>query len=97
MNKYERHKEIIMDMNKQYFDKNEAYGDAYSKTLRDIGLIHALGMLKHKIYRFEALIQGAKNNVKDESIVDTLRDMANYSVLTMIEIEGSHEANFRLL
>ena len=84
MDKYEKHKKICESINDLYKEKNKSYGNAFAKTLKEIGLIHVCGILKHKICRFHELISGAKEN--DESMVDTLMDIANYSIITLIEI-----------
>ena len=40
-----------------------------------------------KLSRIVSLIQGADNKVRDESIVDTLKDLANYAIMSVIELE----------
>jgi hypothetical protein len=41
--------------------------------------------MEDKWMRADALINGAQNNV-DESIEDTLLDLANYAIMTVIEM-----------
>lgn len=43
--------------------------------------------MSDKWNRIKALATGAENKVKDESLRDTLKDMANYCLMTLIEIE----------
>ena len=39
----------------------------------------------HPLQRFKQLIK-AEAEVKDESIEDTLRDLSNYAIMTLIEL-----------
>lgn len=43
--------------------------------------------LEDKLRRYKQLIREAAE-VKDESIIDTLLDLGNYSIMTIIEIEN---------
>jgi hypothetical protein len=93
MDKYDRHAEICTELNDTYKAKNVAYGDAFGKTFQKYGKISALTRMSDKWNRTEALMLGAKNDVSDESIKDTLKDMANYCLITLIEMEIAEVAN----
>jgi hypothetical protein len=81
-----KHKEICNRLNKIYESKNKDYGDSFSKGFEEYGLVMPAIRLEDKIRRYKQLIsQEAK--VKDESIIDTLLDLANYSIMTVMEIE----------
>lgn len=43
--------------------------------------------LGDKYLRFKTLIGGEKQRVSDESIRDTLIDLANYSIMTIMELD----------
>lgn len=85
MDKIEKHAGICRKLTELYKTKNTAYGDSFGKTYEDLGLISALTRMYDKMNRLIALSKGAKEN--DESIKDTLMDLANYSIMTLIEIE----------
>lgn len=87
MNKYKRHSEICEVLSGTYKIKNEAYNDSFGKTFRELGVISALTRMQDKWNRIKALATGTKNNVKDERLEDTLLDMANYCIMTLIEME----------
>lgn len=70
-----------------YLQKNEAYGDSFGKCFQDFGIISAMTRMSDKWNRLVALTGGAQNNVRDESIKDTLLDLANYCLMTKIELE----------
>lgn len=92
MNKIQRHKEICEKLNSVYEKKNHDYGDSFGKLYEDVGIISAVTRLYDKMCRLKSL-SVKKQEVKDESIVDTLMDMANYAIMSIIEIESENERN----
>lgn len=67
-----------------YEAKNSDYGDTFSQTLNKFGFIAAACRLHDKLGRFENLIQSGKSiSVKDESLQDTLKDLAAYAIMTV--------------
>ena len=72
-----------------YAKKNRGYGDSFSEGFRDYGIIAAAIRLGDKYKRLKTLIQ--QNCEEDwemnDSIYDTLLDMANYAVMTLMELE----------
>lgn len=85
MNKIQKHEEICMKLNAIYEAKNHDYGDSFSETFRKLGLISAVTRITDKVNRLQNLSVN-EQLVKDESIVDTLMDAANYCIMTLIEI-----------
>jgi len=57
-------------------------------NLRRFGLLGIIVRLSDKISRLENLAKGGELQVKDESIADTLTDIANYCYLGRIFAEG---------
>jgi len=86
-NKYTRHEYLCSVLNDVYCKKNEAYGDAFGKTFQELGIISAITRMTDKFNRIKSIALGADNKVPDESIKDTLLDLANYCLMTYIEIE----------
>ena len=71
---------------KKNYDKFEAYG-------KNEGLKYVFGRIAEKHDRLENLIYGDHaNQVTDESIEDTLLDMANYAILAAVSIQ-EHKTN----
>lgn len=69
----------------QYRRKNEAYGDSFGKSVRKYGPISALTRMSDKWNRLESLmVDKNRNDVSDESINDTLLDLATYCVMTVM-------------
>lgn len=91
MNKVEYHAKICTEMNELYERKNKDYGDSFSKSFEEYGLTMPCIRLEDKLNRLKSLVRNGSLEVKDESIVDTLKDLANYAIMTVIEIESMDE------
>lgn len=73
-----------------YSRKNADYGNSFGKSVERYGLISALTRMSDKWNRLETLIlNGGGPLVNDESLVDTLMDLATYCLMTVMEIEGN--------
>lgn len=84
-------KDILNKMYEIYERKNADYGDSFSKTFEEFGLTASAIRINDKNERFKQLIKN-EAQVKDESIEDTLLDLANYAVLTLMEM-SKHETH----
>lgn len=85
-NNYQQHKKICEKLNETYINKNIAYGNSFSNSVKELGIISAVTRLYDKMERVKALTKGAKNNVKNERLEDTLLDLANYAIMTYMEV-----------
>lgn len=90
MSKVDQHKEICERLNQIYAAKNRDYGDSFGEGFKEYGLIMPAIRLDDKLHRFKQLIQ-QEAAVKDESITDTLMDLANYAIMTIVEIENKEK------
>ena len=90
MNGSEKHRDILLELHKTYIKKNHDYGDSFGELYRMFGPITALVRIWDKVKRLTSLYS-KKGKVKDESIKDTLYDLANYAILTIMEIEKSED------
>lgn len=82
-----RHKEVLEEMHKLYLDKNEDYGDSVHKTYKELGLTSAVSRICDKTNRLIQFCKKGSLNVKEEKIRDTLIDLANYAILTVMELD----------
>lgn len=80
----ELHLEICKELNEIYNKKNNDYGHSFGKT-RKKNKNAIVVRLADKFYRLENLLNGHKAEVKEESVLDTLMDMANYCIMELIE------------
>ena len=86
-----RHQKILDEMADTFSKKNSDYGNAFEEVLDDLGASYAVGRLKEKHKRLTQLVTSNKQEVDDESIEDTLLDMANYAVLTIMWLQKQKE------
>lgn len=87
MSKIDRHSDLCDLLNEIYIKKNHDYGDSFSKTFKEEGFAMARIRLSDKLERFKKLTRDGGQQVKDESIEDTLLDLANYAIMTVVEME----------
>ena len=87
--KADRHKELMDEMHRTYIAKNQDYGDSFSEAHAEFGPIAGLVQIGHKYNRLKNILTGDKLElqVEDESLSDTLMDLANYAILLLMEIE----------
>ena len=84
--KVEQHYAICQKLNQVYKAKNHDYGDSFGDTYKKLGIISAVTRLSDKMNRLMSLAVSHETQVKDEKIEDTLLDMANYAIMTLIEL-----------
>lgn len=82
------------DMIDQFEKKNEAYGDSFGRSFREYGEIAALVRMGDKFHRIQSLFSGANKKVADESVKDTLIDLAYYCLMTVFELEERENKNY---
>lgn len=88
MTKVERHMDICKGLNEIYEQKNHDYGDSFHDTFVEEGMAMARIRLSDKLNRFKKLSKAdSEQKVNDESIRDTLLDLANYAIMTVMEMD----------
>ena len=85
----QKHAEICDRMNKLYEKKNHDYGNVFHTSFLEEGMAMPRIRLSDKLNRFKTLSHDpVAQMVSDESIIDTLIDLANYAIMTIMELEG---------
>ena len=74
-----------------YADKNHDYGNSFGETYEKYGNISAVVRISDKMNRIEQLVQTDEQKVKDESLKDSILDMANYLIMWAMELGEYHE------
>lgn len=88
MNVKLQHADICKELNELYAKKNADYGDSFHLSYLEEGMAMSRIRLSDKLSRFKTLTkQGSDPQVKTESIRDTLIDLANYAIMTVMEID----------
>lgn len=88
MDRVQKHKDICKELNDIYARKNHDYGNSFGETFDKLGVVSAVTRISDKYNRLVSLsmLPESERKVKDESITDTLIDMANYCIMTIIEL-----------
>ena len=86
----DRFKEITDKMFETFKSKNHDYGSSFSNLFKECGMTYAYGHMAEKLERVKSLMnEDAK--VNGESMKDSLYDLANYAILTIIEIDKNEK------
>jgi len=85
----EKHMKLCKKLNNTYECKNRDYGNSFGETYVKLGIISAITRITDKYNRLVSLCTKPKEEqmVKDESIRDTLLDLSNYCLLTILELD----------
>lgn len=89
-----KHKAICDELNALYARKNHDYGDSFHQTFVEEGMAMPRIRLGDKFSRFKTLTQSGGQQVTDESIRDTLLDIANYAIMTVLEIDRAEAKKY---
>ena len=84
-NYQEEHKKLCDLMHETYIKKNSDYGNSFSDLYDEYGSIISEIHIREKFNRFKQL--RTNESQVGESIEDTLMDMANYCLLTLLEMK----------
>ena len=91
MDKIKRHEELCRKIHEVYKQKNAAYGDSFGRSFSDWGISSAAVRISDKVNRFFQLAKHPEVDHGDEAITDTLMDLANYALMTVMELEKNNE------
>lgn len=83
---------ILTDLSTTYEAKNADYGDSVGDTYKKFGDVSFLTRITDKYNRILSLAdKGECGAVKDESMDDTILDIANYCILWLVERRAKEE------
>lgn len=77
---------VIHEMRETYLRKNADYGNSFAETIQEFGFIPAIARINDKLKRVKNMVKGQEMNI-GESLRDNLLDIANYCVITVMEID----------
>ena len=81
--KVETFSKIVIEMTELYAKKNHDYGNSFDESCDKIGTGYPLGRLLDKMNRLISCMGKEDKMQINESIEDTLKDLACYSVMTL--------------
>lgn len=83
-------KKITDEMYDTFKAKNHDYGSSFSNLFKECGMTYAYGHMAEKLERVKSLMKD-EAKVKGEGMKDSLKDLANYAILTIMELERKEE------
>ena len=87
MTRPEKFRQIAEEIAVLYEKKDRAYGNSFSQTFEKLGIISAVTRISDKYNRLCNLATNKDIDNLGESIEDTLKDMAAYCIMTLMEIK----------
>ena len=88
MTNVDRFRVIAKELGDLYEKKNLAYGNSFSDTYNKLGVVSAVTRISDKFNRLCNLVKNPDIDNLGESVDDTLRDMASYCIMTVMELEN---------
>lgn len=89
MNRVEKFREITKGMSDLYERKNSDYGGSFEESVKEFGAVAGIVRISDKFNRLKSLLlRDREQKVSDESVSDTLTDMACYCIMLKIELEN---------
>ena len=82
----EMHGNILNNLHDTYIKKNRDYGNAFSEIYDELGINYGYGKIREKVNRIKTL-KDNEAQVANESLIDSLYDLANYSIMIIMELE----------
>ena len=79
---------VLDEMKELHAKKDKDYGSAFHKSFEEFGVTAGVVRLNDKMERVKSLVKNGKAEVKDESILDTLKDLASYAVMLYVELKN---------
>lgn len=80
---------LAKQITETYEKKDTDYKGSYHESVERYGYVAGIVRMSDKFHRAENLLLGDKEAlVKDESAVDTLLDLAAYSIMLAIEVKN---------
>ena len=81
------HDRICLELNNIYEKKNADYGNSFENSLDKHGLIAGIVRMDDKMSRLISLNSKNEQQVMDESLRDTLMDLANYAIMSVMWLD----------
>lgn len=79
-------RDITNSMYDTFKAKNHDYGNSFSELFAECGMTYAYGHMAEKLKRVKSLMSD-EAKVNGESMRDSLLDLANYAILTIMELD----------
>lgn len=87
LNNVQIHGKICQELTETYEKKNADYGNSFENSLDKHGLIAGIVRMDDKMSRLISLNSKNEQQVMDESLRDTLMDLANYAIMSVMWLD----------
>ena len=87
LNNVQIHEKVCQELTETYKKKNADYGNSFENSLDKHGLIAAIVRMDDKMSRLISLNSKNEQLVLDESLRDTLMDLANYAIMSVMWLD----------
>lgn len=85
-----KHQDLLNEIHNMYVKKNKDYGNSFQDLLDEFGILASVIPLDNKNKRVKSLAKNGTSEV-NESIEDSLLDMANYAIMTVLWLRKEKE------
>ena len=82
------HAKVCQELTETYKKKNADYGNSFENSLDKHGLIAGIIRMDDKMSRLISLNSKKEQQVLDESLRDTLMDLANYAIMSVMWLDN---------
>lgn len=79
---------VLDEMKELHAKKDKDYGSAFHKSFEEFGVTAGVVRLNDKMERVKSLVKNGKAEVKDEGLLDSLKDLACYAVMLYVEFKN---------
>ena len=79
--------DVTIQMRELFSAKNWDYRDSFAETFKKWGLAMTCIRLGDKLNRLDSFALNQQMQVDDEKVEDTLMDLANYAIMTLVELQ----------
>lgn len=79
---------VLDEMKELHAKKDKDYGSAFHKSFEEFGVTSGVVRLNDKMERAKALVKNGKAEVKDDSLLDSLKDLGCYAVMLYVELKN---------
>jgi hypothetical protein len=87
MDNVKRFKEVAIELGELYEAKNKCYNNSFGDTYKKLGIVSAVTRISDKYNRLCNLATNPDIDNLGESLEDTLKDMASYCIMTVMELK----------
>lgn len=82
-----RYRKVSDEMFNLFVRKNKDYGDSFHITFQEEGFAMPRIRMTDKLERIKNISRKGETSVTDESLRDTLMDLGNYCIMTVMEMD----------